>query len=524
MLIGLILRVFWLQNYPIGFTPDEAAFGYNAYSLINTGRDEWGKPFWSLFTQNMESFGDFKLPIYTFFSTVTVYLLGLNEVSTRLPNAVLGSMAIPVIYILSRQLFKTNKSVAIFSAFFFALSPWSIQLSRGAFEANLVTLFFPLFLTLYLKKKYGYSLLILSLNFYSYHTARYISLLVTPLLFFIKPKKILLLFIIFLPGLFSLFFSGGNRVSDISIMSPTDNWKSVSDRRFNAVINGLPDQVARVFSNKPISVIQDFTNRYLTYFSPQFLFTSGSAETTYGMQPGRGVLFLIQLPLLVLFVVQFVKRPAKSSLLLIFFIFLSPIAASLSKGPGYAANRASLLIPFINIASAVGVSFLLNKFQSKNKILCLLISIVFISSSIFFLESYIYHSPKQLAPGMLYGYREIFSRTQQYFNEYDEVRISRSLSEPHIYLAFYSQMPPRIYQKYSPDWEVYSKTGLKFLDQLDGYRLNKFKFGNIKYDEPVEKKTLYIGKPEDFPSDTKYTIEIFYPDTKVAVVTTSKQP
>lgn len=523
-LLGLILRVFWLQNYPIGFTPDEAAFGYNAYSLMNTGRDEWNKPSWSLFTENMESFGDYKLPIYTFFTTLSVFIFGLNEYSTRLPNALLSTLAIPVIYILSRQLFKNSKSIASFSSLFFALSPWSIQLSRGAFEANLVTLFLPLFLVLFLKKKYKYAILILSLNFYTYHAARYISLLLSPLLLFIKPKRILLLLILFIPGLFSLMFSGGSRVSDISILSPTDNWKSVSDRRFNAVINGLPDQVARFFSNKPISVLEDFTNRYMTYFSPQFLFSSGSAETTYGMQPGRGVIYLVQLPLLVLFLIQFIRTPSKSSFLILFFIVISPLAASLSKGPGYAANRASVLIPFINIASAIGISYLLSKFNFQRKILNIGILLTLFISTVFFLESYIYHSPKQLAPGMLYGYREVFLRAEQYFNEYEEIRVSRSLSEPHIYVAFYTSYSPKSYQSYSPEWQEYSKRGLKFLDQLDGYRLEKFRFGSLKYEEPVDKKTLYIGKPEDFPTGTDFVIKVSYPDTNIAVVTTSKNP
>lgn len=142
VVLGLVIRLFWLDKYPTGFTPDEAAFGYNAYSLLKTGHDEWGLPFWHLFTGNLESFGDFKLPLYAFLTVPAVKFLGLTQSSTRLPNAILGSLAVPVLYCLSRTR-KFPRSASLFAALLLALSSWHISLSRGAFEANLITLFSP---------------------------------------------------------------------------------------------------------------------------------------------------------------------------------------------------------------------------------------------------------------------------------------------------------------------------------------------------------------------------------------------
>ena len=40
---AFLLRVVGISNYPIGFTPDEASWGYDAYSLLKTGKDQWGE-------------------------------------------------------------------------------------------------------------------------------------------------------------------------------------------------------------------------------------------------------------------------------------------------------------------------------------------------------------------------------------------------------------------------------------------------------------------------------------------------
>ncbi|KKU78545.1 MAG: Glycosyl transferase family 39, partial [Candidatus Amesbacteria bacterium GW2011_GWA2_47_70] len=90
LIIGSLTRLLWISRYPAGFTADEAAFGYNAYSLLLTGRDEWGTPWWQLFFTNLRSFGDYKLPLYAFLAVPSVKIFGLTEFAVRLPNAIFG--------------------------------------------------------------------------------------------------------------------------------------------------------------------------------------------------------------------------------------------------------------------------------------------------------------------------------------------------------------------------------------------------------------------------------------------------
>src|SRR5260221_3091030 len=96
VLLGFLLRALSISNHPVGFTPDEASFGYDAYSILKTGRDQWGQAMPSVF----KSFGDDKLPAYTYLVVPFVATFGLNETAVRLPNAILGTLAIVVVYLL----------------------------------------------------------------------------------------------------------------------------------------------------------------------------------------------------------------------------------------------------------------------------------------------------------------------------------------------------------------------------------------------------------------------------------------
>ncbi|MEK7163647.1 MAG: glycosyltransferase family 39 protein [Patescibacteria group bacterium] len=516
MVLGFVLRTVWLAKYPAGFTPDEAAFGYNAYSILQTGKDEWGTPWWQLFSSNMRSFGDYKLPLYTFLAIPSIKLFGLNEFATRLPNAIIGTLAIGAIYLLTKRL-----SAAVI----LTLSPWAISMSRGAFEANLATLFLPLGIYLFLRNKYWLSAIIFALSFYSYHSAR----LVTPIIILILVlyKKVnkevllpsLLLGILLIPGLFSMVSRGSARTADVSIISPTGGWSAVADRRFEAIVVGLPDSVSRFFSNKPIYVVSAFVKNYLSYWSPQFWFTSGAGEATYGMITGRGTFYYVEIIFLAGFLILFIRNPNKEYLFILLLAAISFVPSALSKGPGYAANRAVIALPFLIMMLSLGSEFIL-----KKKSLIILTSIFYLLSSVYFIEDYLYHAPKNSARSMNYGWTDLMPRLMPIASRFEDVRFSRSLSEPHIFLAFYTKADPKVYQQYSSGWLEFEKKGLKFLDQYDGYYLEKFRFGDLKYGEQVTKPTLYIGRPDEFPDDTGYYIKTFYPDGTPDMMVAEKQP
>jgi len=76
ILLGIITRFYKLGEAPAGLYLDEAGQGYSAYSILKTGKDEFGKPFPIVF----RSFVDFKTPVYIY-SFAFVYFQYLNSAS-----------------------------------------------------------------------------------------------------------------------------------------------------------------------------------------------------------------------------------------------------------------------------------------------------------------------------------------------------------------------------------------------------------------------------------------------------------
>lgn len=521
--LSFLLRVVAIDKYPVGLNPDEASFGYDAYSLLTTGRDQWGNP-WPL---SLQSFGDYKLPLYSYLAIPSVAIFGLNEFATRLPNALLGVLGVLGVFLMVDEIFK-NRKLALVSALFLAISPWHVMLSRGAFEANLATSFIPFGVWLFYKglqykKIMVFAALVFGLNLFSYHSARLITPIIVLVLIFLSRDKLKLntttlpsmvvkhwisssTFAVFsIVAGWTMLSSGGARVSDVAIFNPTDRGQSVFERRNTGYILGLPDQISRIFSNKFTFTLDEFAKNYATYFSPQFLFTQGPTERTYGMIPGVGALYLIELVFILTAIWTITKnREWGKWKLLLYWLFLAAIPASLAKGGGYAANRASVMMPVIQIVSSYGLLSLLSCFKTlkQEKLLKFSLFGVIFLSFVFFLENYLYHAPSDSASSMMYGRREMVQELKKIEGQYDKIVVSRSLSEPHIYFAFFNRWGPIDYQNQTQDWIRYKKEGRSFVDQLGQYSLGKYTFGDVKFEENSKiSGILLVGKPEEFPKN-----------------------
>ena len=142
LLIGIVtvaamLRLYRLTDVPPGVNRDEASIGVTAYSLMTTGRDEYGK----LLPLSFESFGDWKLPLYIYTTIPFVKIFGLSELAVRLPSALAGVASVAAIYFLAHIVF-ASETIALLSALSLALMPWHIHISRVESEA-IVAVFLP---------------------------------------------------------------------------------------------------------------------------------------------------------------------------------------------------------------------------------------------------------------------------------------------------------------------------------------------------------------------------------------------
>ena len=83
-------------------TWDEVAFGYNAYSLGIDGKDEFGK---FLPIVYLESFGDYKPPVYAYLDIIPVKVFGLTPFAVRFPSAFFGVLTVLLTFFLTKRLF-----------------------------------------------------------------------------------------------------------------------------------------------------------------------------------------------------------------------------------------------------------------------------------------------------------------------------------------------------------------------------------------------------------------------------------
>ena len=552
ILFGFLLRVLWLNQFPAGFTPDEASFGYDAYSLLKTGKDQWGRSFPLV----LESFGDYKPPLYSYILIPFVGVFGLEKWVIRLPNALFGTASIYVTFLLVGQILKISrknkktitkieKTLPFLSALILAISPWHIMLSRGAFEANLTTFFLPLGIYFFLKgqefsflnNKHLYSMFyffgsafVFGLNMFSYHSAKVITPLVVMALLFLREKRSLSLtgffsifnknkifisaFSIFVLITFYTFTQGaGARVNDINVFKGA--LEEASKDRSQAVLLGLSENISRIFYSKYQIGLERFIDRYVDYFSPQFFSTDGPAEATYGMIPGLGVLYVFEIIFLISFLVNLKKNLiSKYIYLIIFWFLISPIPAALTSGPSYSANRAAIMMPSVQILIAMGILSLKAGYSKfKNYAVFGLYGFMFLS----YLFNYIYIAPFKWGDKMLEGNLEMAEFVSKNSDLYSEIVIDRRLSEPHIFIAFVQKTDPNYYQKQTKNWN-YKKQGLTWVDQMPSYNLGKYSFKNVHLNEYVENKSaLLVGRPEFFSNTIEPLKVIKYPSGQDAI-------
>ncbi len=170
LLVGLLLRVWALGEYPPGLNQDEASEGYEAWALLHGGMDRNGNRFPALFV----SWGSGQNVLYAWLSMPIIALFGLTPVTLRLTAAICGTLTLPVMYLLGYLL--GGRKTGFLALTITALCPWHIMLSRWALEANLLPCFqlAGILLAVYAMKK-PWALvgaaIVFALSLYAYGTA-----------------------------------------------------------------------------------------------------------------------------------------------------------------------------------------------------------------------------------------------------------------------------------------------------------------------------------------------------------------
>lgn len=472
---------------PPAFNADEAAFGYNAYSLLKTGRDEYG----ALLPLRLKSFGDFKMPLYSYLSVPFIAVMGLNETSARALNAFLSLFLPLVVYLLTKELFKKD-SYAIVAAFLTATSLGLHIVSRHAHEgylaAFLTTLTFYLLVRLLKKMTLTNTLLFsvsLILMLFSYHPGRLFAGLffLATCIYAFQQRKVrhfapLLALMIALIGLFSIsdIFYKPERLKSLLFFSSSGIQLKVQELKTEGGV--------RYLYNPLLVGVRDMTFEHLNYFSPQFLLQNGDSNDRFGFK-GMGLITPIEYMLFFAGFYFLISKKEDWRFVLFFILFLSPLSASLSWATSSLTRSLFLLIP-ISIVAAYGI---VNIFASQKKpvhlaILCLGIVSLFCFYSLAQWDLYIFHYPRRLTTinSWQSGYKELIQYTQKEYGNTDTFYMTKDLGMPYIFLLFYTQYPPEKYQK-----------------QAELTAPDEYGFGQV---ERFDKYVFTFKKPSEVPDNS----------------------
>jgi len=526
LLLAALLRFAFLGSIPAGFTPDEASQGYTAYSLLATGQDEWGLS-WPL--TSFRSFFDYKAPLQTYLIIPSVAIFGLNAFAVRLPSALFGLLAVLATYLLTRQLFgdkqvklgRFSTSLPVLAAFFLAISPWHLQFSRMALEVNLSSFLFPFGFYLFLRglkeKKFSFFIftaLLWGLNLYSYHAAKMFTPLIALALLFIYRRQLLkfdfrqllpagLVFLLFLVPAFTstIFGEAGARGGDLLISNLSlEQIQAISQAQYLSPLNQISPWLSRIFHNKLWFTLDLFLENYVSYFTPSFWFTEGGREITYSIIPGRGLLYLWQLPLVILGLVNLIvssnKKTKQAGLLFLIWALLAALPAALTK-EGYRPNRAGSFALLWEMIAAVGLIYLLSLLPKKIKSwFVLAFSGLVLVCFVFYLEDYALASPIKFPASLSYGYQQLVAKLDRY-DEDNHIIIDRG-NQSQAYVAFYHQIDPVTFQSFSHIWWLrFKDTDLLYLDMMDDYSLLNYRFKTVSLPSDLEQADTIVAIPAD---------------------------
>ena len=456
-LLALFLRLFKLESHPVSLSWDEVAIGYNAYSIYQTGKDEYAVSYPLLF----KSFNDYKLPGYIYLDSIFVGFFGLNELSVRLPSALFGAFAIPILYLITKRLLenpqtkslKASKSISLIAAALLAISPWHMQFSRAAFEANAALTIFLLgilFLLVGLKNRLAayLSIPILVVSLYFYYSQR----LLVPLIilgflaiFIIRLKNNLKVYLIslvvggliFIPiGINFLKPEGAKRISEVSIFSdPTIYSEAVF------VKSQISNFFTNIFLNYKVPLSLEFLHSYFSHFSPGFLFFSDDPNPRQKI-PLTGNLYLFELITLSTGFWQLLTLKNKSAkFFILFWLMITPITASLTKESPHSLRSLPMVAPAL-IISALGFRKLL-----RNKLLKLSTLTVMLVSLTGYLVNYYYLYPAQNSASWGYGYKHLFMKLNEQEDSFDKIIVTGINWKPYVNYLFYNKTDPSLYQK-----------------------------------------------------------------------------
>lgn len=421
--LGIALRVFNLQNNPAGFFCDEASIGYNAYSLLKTGKDEYGVSFPIFF----QSFGDYRPPLVVYSAIPFIAAFGLNELSTRLPSILYGLLTIIAMYFIGKEISSGKSNFGLLTAFITASMPWLIHYNRTGIEYTIYVTFFTITILLLLKAIHNKTLIIpafvfSALTFYTYQPAKLLIPLLLAGFLLIFRKNYLLHKKYSIIGLISFF------ILSLPLIFSLLNGEGLARFKWVSVFS----------ANLPFTQsVQLIIHNYFIQLSPSYFIFGEPTSITRHFTGGLTPLLISTLPFLLiglLYTFLTIKKN-KNSQFLLYWLLIYPVAGAVTSGAPF-TSRSIIGAPLFAIFISLGISITI---LHAKKLIIPIIMIILINLALFakfyFTQYPLYSSGFW---GWQYGPKDIVRYFSAHEKNYDDLIMAPDFNAPEIFFKFYA--------------------------------------------------------------------------------------
>jgi hypothetical protein len=490
LLIAVLAGYLWtyrLGQVPSGLYVDEATVGYNAFSILKTGRDEYGKSFPILF----RLFGSYTPPLFVYALIPFIAVGGLKIEVIRWLSVLAAAVWAGAIFAFLREK-KGNGWLSYLGLLVFVISPWAVFFARVGYEVTLGA-------ALFMWGAYGVwkgmlrppwrviGAVILSLSTYAAHTERYLAVMFiisVAIVFKDKWKEnkkwswlAMAVFILIQLPLLSLagtpaFWNKGALFNAV----PIANFAK-------AYFSWLPS-----WAGWPIGFVRTVGGQWLTYFSPRSLFWLPDPDWQRSI-PQLSVFYSWMVVPYVAGLYELWKdRKSDWSKYLWIFLLVAPVPAALVGDP-FSSQRALPVFGGLAMVITLGIK----RWRDAVTALWLKIGMGIILlgiSGIYLWRGYFVFMPQERAEIWGYGVdqlAEIIKDDPEEIYVIDQAR----LKPIYIQLAFFWRYPPDKFQQ-----ESGRDLGNRYY--LDTKYNPEYQFANVEtrsivWEQDIYKRQVLVG-------------------------------
>jgi hypothetical protein len=256
--------------------------------------------------------------------------------------------------------------------------------------------------------------------------------------------------------------------------------------------------------NKYTTFGTKFITNYLYHFSPNLLSIYGT-PSQYSILPSRGLLYLIDYPLLIVAVIVLFSSITPARLLIIGILLFSAIPDSFTSDGHY--GRFFISFPAWSILVSLAIVSILQYVRRKRLGLAVVVLLYVLAFGSFYTEYWTFF-PYRYSVYSHYGYKELVSIIDSQKNSYDKIIVSGRVhdSKHYIYYLFYTKYDPHQFQTSTNIEKTVEENGWVRVKRVDSVEF----LPTIPSNQELEDThALIIGDPTEFPKKIPVVFTIY---------------